>query len=174
MFSRRINIYYNYIPYYVLHVVLIDKIELTIVLVRFIYFTLLKRLAYKLQNTMLGLASLKQSLLMFLWWLANAALARCRPTETTSVVTKRTSTEHYARSPIASLSVMTRTCVLTHTDGRNYILKFLVTLIFEDFCVMNLIGTFVLRCKLAKSARNCLKDRKKGPLRPFSRPPTPQ
>ena len=116
---------------------LIDKIELTIVLVRFIYFTLLKRLAYKVQNTMLGLASLRQSLLLFLWWLANAALARCLPTETTSVVTKRASTEHYARSPIASLSVMTRTrvlvVILTHTDGRNYILKFLVTFIFEDY-----------------------------------------
>ena len=35
------------------------------------------------------------------------------------------------------LSVMTRTrvlvVILTHTDGRNYILKFLVTLIFEDY-----------------------------------------
>ena len=57
--------------------------------------------------------------------------------KSTSVVTLRTSRENYARSPIASLSVMTRTrmlvVILTHTDGRNYILKFLVTLIFKDY-----------------------------------------
>ena len=60
--------------------------------------------------------------------------------KSTSVVTLRTSRENYARSPIASLSVMTRTRflvdILTHTDGRNYILevlKFLVTLIYKDY-----------------------------------------
>ena len=57
--------------------------------------------------------------------------------KSTSVVTKKTSIEHYAHSPIAILSVMTRThflvVILTHMDGRNYILKFLVTLIFEDY-----------------------------------------
>ena len=81
---------------------------------------------------------------------------RCRPTETTSVVTKRASTEHRACSPIASLSVMTRTrvlvVILTHTDGRNYILKFLVTLIFEDYTHKRISAlTKLAECQLTLS-----------------------
>ena len=44
---------------------------------------------------------------------------------------------------------------------------------FEDFCMLNLIGTFVLRCKLAKSARNGLEDRKKALYGHFRDPPPP-